>query len=227
MSPYWLILFLICSYFIGNVNFSVIISNQFLKRDIRSFQSNNPGTMNMIRNFGLKWGGLILMLDIAKGAVPALLGLLLLGDSFSHPYVALYACGFAAVVGHCFPVIYNFKGGKGVASTMGVFFVANPLVSTIVFICCAVYLAVFEYGAMMSFMFVTVMIIWQSLQIVNSSNLTICLFMFAYYFLMWYVHRANIYRLLLGRENQTKLLKKFKKRLAKDRQKRWMTEGDV
>lgn len=227
MSPYWLIPLLVVSYFFGNVNFSVIISNRVLKKDIRGFHSNNPGAMNMVRNFGVKWGLLILGLDMFKGAIPALVGWLLLGDSFSHQHVALYACGLAAVIGHCFPIIYRFKGGKGISTAMGVFLIANPVASAIVFVCCAAYLAVFEYGAVMSLLFMTIMIIIQALQTIPHKDLTVCLLLFVYYFLMWYTHRTNINRLLLGRENQTKLLKKFQRRLAKDRQKRWVEGSDV
>ena len=123
---WWQFLLLsIGSYLIGNINFAVIIS-KLKKQDIRKIGSGNPGTLNMSRNFGLKIGVLTLLLDILKGAIPTLAGLLLYkgyvfaGTTLPINMFAKVMCGFFAVLGHVFPVFMKFKGGKGLACLGGV-----------------------------------------------------------------------------------------------------------
>lgn len=225
MSLYWLFLFCFVSYLIGNINISIIITRA-RKKNIYAMASGNPGAMNMLRNFGFKVGVLVLLFDVAKGAVPALIGFFAFGGGIemytNTSQIALYACGMAVMLGHCFPVFLGFKGGKGFASMMGVFFVAHPLVSLAAFAGMAIYIAVFEYGAMASFMYVTVMVIYASLQPINSNNITVCCLLFAFYFLTWYTHRTNIERLLTGRENSVTYLKGIHKKNAMRKQKRWL-----
>ncbi|MBQ7603087.1 MAG: glycerol-3-phosphate acyltransferase, partial [Clostridia bacterium] len=116
---YWqLAIVLVVSYFVGNINFARIISRH-KNIDITIQSSGNPGATNMYRTFGPKLGYLTLLLDAIKGIIAACLGLFVLGHSYFPPdadgLTGLYVCGLAAMVGHCFPVIYGFKGGKGVS----------------------------------------------------------------------------------------------------------------
>jgi glycerol-3-phosphate acyltransferase PlsY len=112
-------LLIIGSYFIGNISFAIIISKK-KNGDITKVGSGNPGTMNMLRTYGFKLGFLTLVLDTLKGAIPSLIGLLIFGK------VGLYTAGLSAILGHIFPVVRKFKGGKGIACTLGVFLVADP-----------------------------------------------------------------------------------------------------
>ena len=140
------------SYFIGNINFAVIISRS-KNKDIRNMGSGNPGTLNMSRQFGLKFGVLTLILDILKGAVPTLVATLVyremtFGDShLAVSEMAQYLAGFFAVLGHIFPAIYKFKGGKGIATTIGVFLVTEPIVTLIFAIIAIIYILVKEIGS--------------------------------------------------------------------------------
>lgn len=128
MAKYaWLLAGLVlASYFVGNINFALIIS-KLKKSDVRKLGSGNPGTLNMSRNFGLKIGLLTLFLDMLKGAIPTLVGYfafygVFVGEGtpqFYLPDLAKFACGFAAVLGHIYPVFLKFRGGKGIASTIG------------------------------------------------------------------------------------------------------------
>ena len=134
---WWQFLLLaIGSYLMGNINFAIIIS-KLKKKDIRTLGSGNPGTLNMSRNFGLKIGLLTLVLDIFKGAIPTFIGFIIyrntyfVGTSLSIELLAKVGCGFFAVLGHVFPVFMKFKGGKGIATTIGVFAVCNPLIAVI------------------------------------------------------------------------------------------------
>ena len=116
------ILLIVCSYLLGSVNFARILSKNVMHGDITKSGSGNPGTMNMLRTYGFKAGALTLVLDALKGVIPALVGYFLFGgDGSNAAYVGLYVGGLSAVVGHCFPVFYKFKGGKGVACLFFIF----------------------------------------------------------------------------------------------------------
>jgi glycerol-3-phosphate acyltransferase PlsY len=144
------LLLIIFSYLMGNINFAIIIS-KLKKQDIRTMGSGNPGTLNMSRNFGLKIGLLTLVLDMLKGAIPTFLGFILYQNCFFdgtaipvHVFSKVM-CGFFAVVGHIFPVFMKFKGGKGIATKIGVFFVCSPLVGLISGILAIVFIAYIVY----------------------------------------------------------------------------------
>ncbi len=111
---YWLLLLLavvLCiaaGYFLGSINAAIIISTKKYKDDIRRHGSGNAGMTNMFRTFGKTGGILTLVGDICKTVFPILIGYLILGHS------GAYISGLFVVLGHCFPIYYKFKGGKGV-----------------------------------------------------------------------------------------------------------------
>ena len=112
------IIVVLVGYFIGNINFAIIIS-KFKKNDIRTHGSGNPGTMNMTRTFGVKVGIVVMALDMLKGVLSALLGYWLLKEN-SLSTIGLFTGGLSAVVGHIYPIIYKFTGGKGNDNTVGI-----------------------------------------------------------------------------------------------------------
>ena len=128
----WLSVLGLISYLIGSVNWALIIS-KFKRSDIRKIGSGNPGTLNMSRNFGLKFGLLTFFLDVFKGAIPTLIAFFVFGDeqfADSEFYIrdfAIYLCGLCVVLGHIYPIYFKFKGGKGIASTIGVFLIAESV----------------------------------------------------------------------------------------------------
>lgn len=216
---------IIVSYFIGNISFARIIS-KFKKGDITKVGSGNPGSTNMLRTYGAKIGFLTLALDILKGVLPALMGYLTflyaVGDSWE--LIALYACGLSTVVGHMFPVVHKFKGGKGVATTLGVFAVADPLIMLVVFVGAFTYVLFFEYVSVASLLIVTAMSIVEVYKIPSETvygvALTIRLLIFVIFTLVWFAHRANIQRLLVGKENKANLKRSLKKILKQEKQER-------
>ncbi len=111
---YWLLMLLaviLCmaaGYLLGSINAAIVISTKKYKDDIRSHGSGNAGMTNMFRTFGKTGGFLTLFGDILKTALPVILGYLFFGYSGS------YIAGLFVVFGHCFPIYYRFKGGKGV-----------------------------------------------------------------------------------------------------------------
>ena len=113
------VLVILVSYFCGNISFARIISRK-LDSDITKLGSGNPGTTNMLRNFGFKIGLVNFILDISKGFLPVLATELIFNNA-----IMTYIAGVSVIVGHIYPVIYKFKGGKGIATMLGVFFATN------------------------------------------------------------------------------------------------------
>ncbi|MDD4815594.1 MAG: glycerol-3-phosphate acyltransferase [Clostridia bacterium] len=210
-------LIVIFSYLIGNFSFARIISKK-KNSDITKLGSGNPGTMNMLRNFGFKTGLITLILDAVKGAVPALVGYLAFGGSSggAMAYIGLYSAGLAVVLGHNFPALYKFKGGKGVACMLGIFLVARPLETLIVIVVVFVYLCIFDYAAFGSFILITAITLFEAYRITTAGYpyelaLILKFLLFVLFFLCWFMHRQNIFRMLIGKENKVNLLKSIKK----------------
>jgi acyl phosphate:glycerol-3-phosphate acyltransferase len=198
-------------YTLGNINFARILS-KFLKTDITKQGSGNPGTMNMLRTFGFKFGLLTLVLDAFKSSLASLYGFFVFGGDMNAmtSVIGLYIGGLSCVVGHNFPVFYHFKGGKGVACTLGMFAVANPMWSLVAFAISFVYLCIFDYGAVASFIFITVLTVLEATK--YRANFPMTCILFVVFFLTWFMHRKNIARLLWGKENRVNLTKAFKKK---------------
>ncbi|MBP5307651.1 MAG: glycerol-3-phosphate acyltransferase [Clostridia bacterium] len=254
ISEIWWILLIMAvgSYLIGSINFSIIISRR-KGRDIRSVGSGNPGMMNMSRNFGLKTGVAILLLDMLKGGVPTFIGWvvfrgdLLEGTTFVISDMTKYMCGFFAVLGHIFPVYLKFRGGKGIATTIGIFVVANPLVGVISGLCGLAFILITSMGSMGSLIAVTppaiaAEIIFYGRYIyvrgsgfVPAQNgamlfmlLASVVFVIGICVLTWVAHRMNIKRLLTGEEHQTSwsaMIRKYKDRKKSERAKKKKTEA--
>lgn len=123
------ILFALLSYLIGSIPTGYILFFITEKKDIRIFGSRATGATNVLRLKGWKFALPVLVVDILKGALPVIIALRFFEDSI---FVSL--CAFLAVLGHCFPLYLKFRGGKGVATTVGVFAVLafKPLLLTVV-----------------------------------------------------------------------------------------------
>ena len=213
------ILLIVCGYLVGSFSSAKFLS-KLKKDDITKHGSGNPGTMNMLRTFGFKLGALTLILDALKGALPSLVGFFMFGGTFGGElsYIALFAGGCSAIVGHIFPIYYKFKGGKGVACVVGMFAVAEPLWALCVFVGCFLYLLIFKYGVLASFIFITALTVIEGYRF--RGNIVICLILFAVFFLTWFMHRQNFFRLLIGKENKVNLFKKKKQEKLKRQEKK-------
>ena len=211
--------FVFGGYLFGNISFSRIISKiaNRNKKDITNEGSGNPGSMNMLRNHGAGLGLLTLLLDGIKGAGPALAAFLIMGGRAnpSESLIALYATGLSAVIGHIFPVFYKFKGGKGIATTIGVFFVGDPLISAIIFGGCFIFFYVVKIGSLTSMVYIFAYAIVQScLPDINCYWLVIVL-IWAFIAIDTWAHRYNIIRMFNLQERRTS----FKEGVLKDIQK--------
>lgn len=200
----------IAGYFIGCISFGYIAGKLFKGKDIRDVGSGNAGTANVIRNYGWAIGLFTFIGDVAKGVGAAYLGLVLCpqmtGGGFglfgaSEP-ISIGICigGLAAILGHVWPVFLKFRGGKGVATSLGVFLMMMPLYTAIVLGFCIILIAVTRTMSLGSLAGTLLMAacslafyfgdIWH--------NMT-CVLLFI---LVFYSHRANIKRLAEGKENQ-------------------------
>ena len=147
MNHFVAVVTIIAAYLIGSINFAVIFTKKYNNVDVRDFGSGNAGTTNVLRVSGAKAGIATFALDILKGAVAAGLGLLvfsllwngncneLTASSFRNPLFlpqyGAFTCGLACMLGHCFPIFFGFRGGKAVATSVGVFAVCCPLAITL------------------------------------------------------------------------------------------------
>ncbi len=115
-------------YLSGSVNYAILVARAVKGIDIRKVGNFNPGAANVSRSVGKPWGILTGTLDACKALIPMLLADLLFFDA-SQPagILAIYAAGIAGVAGHCRPVYYRFKGGKGAGSLIGVFLYFTPV----------------------------------------------------------------------------------------------------
>ncbi len=161
--------------------------------DPRTDGSNNPGATNVLRIAGKKAAFLTLLGDCLKGLVPVLLA-----SAVSEDRALIAFTGLCAFLGHCYPVYFQFKGGKGVATAIAVNVAFNWMVGLIIIAIWLVFAKVFRVSslaAIISFFSLPVLIFWCEASLIATAIFTIMSFI-----LIWR-HRANIQRLLQGTES--------------------------
>lgn len=217
MRAIYIVVTIIVCYLLGNVNNALIIS-KFKKSDIRECGSGNPGAMNMFRNYGFGIGLLTLVLDALKGALACLLGWFIVGEfSFDGDILGKYVGAISVIIGHIFPVFLNFKGGKGIASTIGICFVLNPIVASISLAVGFVFILLTKMGAVTSFIIIAFPLSFDAYELSAAfeTNIACIIIIFAIFVLTLWAHRTNLQRLFAGEENKTDLFKKIKSILRK------------
>ncbi|MDR0850225.1 MAG: glycerol-3-phosphate acyltransferase [Christensenellaceae bacterium] len=214
------VVIIIFGYLMGNIFFGRIIAR--IKRIDLSRGTGNPGTMNMLRNYGMGMGMLTLVLDALKGAIPAVVGFYLfndfnniqhlgqaLSDANVRCYLGLYIGGLSALVGAVYPVFYKFKGGKGAATIYGMYLVADWKPGLIIFGVGILWLLLMDYGSLASFTMVTIYTVVQGINAYG--HIAISIILFVIFALMWFAFRSNIFRLLIGKENKVNFIRGLKK----------------
>lgn len=117
------VLCVVAGYLIGNLQTSVLVSRAMYRDDVRRHGSGNAGTTNMLRVFGIGPGALTFAGDLIKGVAGVALGRLIAGEYGG------YVAGLFVVLGHDFPALFGFRGGKGVASTLGIAWAISPIIA--------------------------------------------------------------------------------------------------
>ncbi len=211
---WWLFLLCPIAYLIGGFNVSKFIT-KIRHVDLSKVGSGNAGATNVGRAMGFKWFLLVTILECLKCASVSALGYLfvsLYNGVFTFyqeaHYIIILAMGLSAVFGSIFPVWYGFKGGKGLATWMGLSFFLNPLVMLIV---AAIYIPLLAITHIMSLSTVMGVITWAGLSLWFDAPLTVPVIVMycVCVLLIVYSHRNNIFRLFHGKENKF-ILKKDK-----------------
>lgn len=198
----------ILSYCVGNVNFAVIFSKCIKKTDVRSCGSGNPGTTNMFRVFGLRMGALTFVCDCLKGVVCCLAAkyaLMSLGDEASLQ--AQYLAGLFAVLGHVFPALYRFRGGKGVAAAIGVSLCTQPILMLCCLLPIAIVILISDRMSVMSLLYSAFMIVWCWTVLLGQIGVFCCVVWTVMFAVVIFAHRNNIVRILTGKESKIGLRK--------------------
>ncbi len=115
------IIWALLGYLVGSINFSILLTLNNKKREsIVSVGSGNPGATNALRNYGLKFGLLIFLLDVSKSFWFTFIGVILLKHTYFFENLFVQAISISVIIGHIFPIFFKFKGGKGAATNLGI-----------------------------------------------------------------------------------------------------------
>ena len=198
----------VLAYLLGSINFAVIFSKLFMKKDVREVGSGNAGTTNVMRSAGFVPGALTFLCDALKGFVACYVGKMVFqtlsdvrGDDLG--ILGAYICGLLCMIGHVFPVFFKFKGGKGVATSVGIFAVCSPVAIALGLAVFAVITLITKYVSLASLSATVVVVVTSVIfrltdgylvwQIVLAVAMGIIVFL---------KHKDNVKRLLNGTENK-------------------------
>ena len=194
----------IIAYAIGSINFSVIFSRKFAGFDVREKGSGNAGTTNMLRTVGKKAAVITLVCDILKGIVSILIALLIgyfVKDV--NKAILVQIAGFFAIFGHTFPIFFEFRGGKGVATALGVILLTNWQIGLICLVFVLILIIITKMvslGSIMAAILFPVLTIFIQTNYIEPGNYII--FGIAVGLLVVFNHRKNLKRILEGNENK-------------------------
>ena len=180
----------VSAFFLGSIPFGLVIAKRFCNTDPRERGSGNVGATNVARLCGFKWGALTLVCDLLKGFLPVWLFLSSDGSLLS------YAAGLGVIVGHMFSFFLNYKGGKGVASTVGVFLALAPVQLLVSAAVCLILIWRTGFVSVGSLSLVTLL----PLLLLFSNRPADAFFSAVIAVLVIYAHRENIARLRRGEE---------------------------
>ena len=194
-------IFAVIAYLLGSINSSILIGRLFGVKDIRKHGSGNAGATNTLRTIGKKAAILALIGDALKGVIAILLTRLVLGMFIEGDLlrIAQYVSGVAAVLGHNFPIFFQFKGGKGIVTTAAVGAMMNPFMALVVIAIGVGTIIISKYVSLGS---VTAMISYPILVAVTGGDAPYILFSTVLMLLAVIKHRANIKRLIKHEESK-------------------------
>lgn len=197
----------VLAYLIGSINFAIIVSKLFAKKDIRDYGSGNAGMTNVLRTFGKLPAVITTVGDFCKGIIAVLLGHFMIQfiGGATDVFYADYLMALLALLGHCFPVFYRFKGGKGILVSAGIILILNPIVFLVIL---AVFIVVVAISKIVSLASISAAVAFPIATLVQG--------LMVHSELVWFdtlsalliggivifMHRSNIKRLLNGTENK-------------------------
>jgi glycerol-3-phosphate acyltransferase PlsY len=181
------------SYLLGSIPFGFILTKVFLKKDIRDIGSGNIGATNALRTGNKLLGYATLILDISKAILPVLF------VKFNYPDY-IFIAALSTFLGHVFPIWLKFKGGKGVATYVGILFSINLIFGLVFIVSWAITFLISKYSSLSSL--VASLIVPIYLVVFENYNSIFFIIMFV---LIFYTHRENVKRLKNKEENKTKI----------------------
>ena len=195
------ILVAIIAYFIGSISFSVIFSRKFAGFDVRDKGSKNAGSTNVLRTVGTKVALLTLLCDILKGVI-AIVVAIIAGKIWTNLNVEIlkYLAGFFAILGHTFPIFFEFRGGKGVATALGVLITLNWKIGLICLIFALIIIAftkMVSVGSILSAVLYPILTIFMGDTNFAATTISILIAL-----LVIFNHRENLKRIKNGTENK-------------------------
>jgi len=193
---------MILAYLLGSIPSGVIVGKKIKGIDIRKHGSKNSGATNALRVLGAKLGLLVLLSDILKGAIPVIVSQYLL----KVEGIYLVIIGIMAIIGHILSIFLKFKGGKGVATSLGVFIVLSPKSMIIIIL---LFIAIVLSTRYVSLGSITCAFVYPILTFVIYGNAKIEVVLLGILVAVYiiYKHKTNIKRLMNGQENKIKLKK--------------------
>ena len=194
----------IIAYLLGSISFSVIISKKMAGFDVREKGSGNAGSTNVLRTVGKKAAILTLICDCLKGIVAILIAVLASKIvKGTDAGLLVHLAGVAVVIGHTFPIFFKFKGGKGVATSLGVLLIINWQIGLICLVFALTLMALTRFVSLGS---VSAAILFPILTIFIQENYIVpgnyIIFGVVLAAIVVFNHRANVKRLLTGTENK-------------------------
>jgi glycerol-3-phosphate acyltransferase PlsY len=206
------IMLVVLAYLLGSIPTSIWVSKSVFGFDIREFGSGNPGATNTFRVLGSKWGSFVMTVDVTKGVIATSLYVLIpfyLQNELARTNFMI-VLGLAAVLGHIFPIWADFKGGKGVATILGMALAIQPTVALICIIVFLITLFTTRFVSLSSLLASLVFMVL-ILFIFNEKETSYRIFAIIVALMVVVTHQKNIGRLLSGKENKAPLFKKNRK----------------
>lgn len=184
----------LAAYLFGSISTAVLIARAMGLQDPREVGSRNPGATNILRYGGKTAAVLTLIGDILKGIIPVLIARALTADA-----VIITLCGFAAFLGHLFPVFFSFRGGKGVATALGVWFAIDPWVGLALLVTWVLMALLFRYSSLAALTASALAPLYVAWLSPGTPFLATMIVMSA---ILIFRHRSNIRNLIAGTETK-------------------------
>ena len=189
-----IVIVFIASYLSGSIPFGLILTKIFLNKDLRKIGSKNIGATNVLRTGNKKVAGLTLFLDVSKGIIP----ILITREYFTD---LIYLSSLAAFLGHIFPVWLKFKGGKGVATYLGIIFILSFNLGVTFCVSWILISIVSKYSSLSSILSTMILFLISFL----NNNFELTSYLFITFIIILYTHRQNIVRIKNKSEDKIKL----------------------
>lgn len=196
----------VIAYLIGSVNFSVILSKKMAGFDVREKGSGNAGTTNMLRSVGKKAAVLTLICDVLKGVVAILIAIFI-GWAFriENQSLLVQIAGIAVVLGHTFPIFFGFKGGKGVATSLGILIMSNWQIGLICLVFGVLLIALtrmVSLGSCSAAVLFPVLTLFITDHYIVTQGSGYLIYSIILAVIVLFNHRSNIKRIMAGKENR-------------------------